>query len=115
MIPESSDSPFVELVWRCHSEGAAPFLSIASTNCELVLTKLHGQFSMTVRGPESRALPMGDCPGDGEWLGIILKLGAFLPELPTRGGGGGGERERERADWWMSQSPRHFRDIFLVL
>jgi AraC-like DNA-binding protein len=26
---------------------------------------------------------MGDCPGDGEWLGIVLKLGAYLPELPT--------------------------------
>jgi len=78
-----SDSPLVELVWRCHSEGAAPFLSIAATNCELVLTRLHGQISMTVRGPETRALPMGDCPGDGEWLGIVLKLGAYLPELPT--------------------------------
>jgi AraC-like DNA-binding protein len=79
----SSDSPFVELVWRCHSEGAAPFRSIAATNCELVLTRLHGQISMTVRGPETRALPLGDCPGDGEWLGVILKLGAFLPDLPT--------------------------------
>jgi AraC-like DNA-binding protein len=79
----ASDSPFVELVWRCHSEGAAPFLSIAATNCELVVTRLHGQVTMTVRGPETKALPMGDCPGDGEWLGIILKLGAFLPELPS--------------------------------
>jgi AraC-like DNA-binding protein len=78
-----SDSPFVELVWRCHSEGAAPFLSIASTNCELVVTRIRGQISMTVRGPETGALPMGDCPGEGEWLGIVLKLGAFLPDLPT--------------------------------
>ena len=29
-----SDSPFVERVWRCHSEGAAPFLSIAASRCE---------------------------------------------------------------------------------
>jgi AraC-like DNA-binding protein len=79
----SSDSPFIELVWRCHSEGAAPFRSIAATNCELVVTRLHGQVSMTVRGPETKALPLGDCPGDGEWLGVILKLGVFLPETPT--------------------------------
>jgi AraC-like DNA-binding protein len=39
---------------------------------------------MTVRGPETKALPLGDCPGDGEWLGVILKLGTFLPDLPTR-------------------------------
>jgi AraC-like DNA-binding protein len=37
-----------------------------------------------VRGPETRATPLGDCPGDGEWLGILLKLGTFLPLLPTR-------------------------------
>jgi AraC-like DNA-binding protein len=78
-----SDSPFVELVWRCHSEGAAPFLSIAASHCELVVTRLHGQVFMTVRGPETKALPLGNCPGDGEWLGVILKLGTFLPELPT--------------------------------
>jgi AraC-like DNA-binding protein len=79
-----SDSPFVERVWRCHSEGAAPFLSIASSRCELVVTRLQGKVTMTVRGPETRATPLGDCPGDGEWLGILLKLGAFLPLLPTR-------------------------------
>ena len=39
---------------------------------------------MTLRGPETRATPLGDCPGDGEWLGILLKLGTFLPLMPTR-------------------------------
>jgi len=79
-----SDSPFVERVWRCHSEGAAPFLSIAASRCELVVSRLGGKVTMTVRGPETRATPLGDCPGDGEWLGILLKLGTFLPFLPTR-------------------------------
>src|SRR5262245_52281075 len=78
-----SDSPFVERVWRCHSEGApAPFLSIAASHCELVVTRLRGQLTMTVRGPETRATPLGNCPADGEWLGILLKLGTFLPPLP---------------------------------
>ncbi len=79
-----SDSPFVERVWRCHSEGAAPFLSIAASRCELVVSRLQGKVTMTVRGPETRATSLGDCPGDGEWLGILLKLGTFLPLLPTR-------------------------------
>jgi AraC-like DNA-binding protein len=78
-----SDSPFVERVWRCHSEGAAPFLSIAASRCELVVSRLGGKISVTMRGPETRATPMGNCPGDGEWIGILFKLGTFLPQLPT--------------------------------
>src|SRR5260221_8951928 len=39
---------------------------------------------MTVRGQETKPTSLGDCPGDGEWLGILLKLGTFLPLLPTR-------------------------------
>jgi AraC-like DNA-binding protein len=79
-----SDSPFVERVWRCHSEGAAPFLSIAASRCELVVSRLGDKVTLTVRGPETRATSLGDCPGDGEWLGILLKLGTYLPRLPTR-------------------------------
>jgi hypothetical protein len=66
------------------TEGSAPFLSIAASRCELVVSRLQGKVTMTVRGPETRATPLGDCPGDGEWLGILLKLGTFLPHLPTR-------------------------------
>ncbi len=77
-----SDSPFVERVWRSHSEGAYPFLSIAECRSELVVTKRGGKITMIVRGPETRATPFGDCPEEGEWLGIRLKLGVFLPHLP---------------------------------
>lgn len=79
-----SDSPFVERVWRCHSEGTGPFLSIAQSRCELVVTRFQGKITLTVRGPETRATSLGDCPTDGEWLGIRLKLGAFLPLMCTR-------------------------------
>ena len=79
-----SDSPFVERVWRCHSEGAYPFRSIAQSRCELVVTRLYGKMTLTIRGPETRATSLGNCPADGEWLGIRLKPGAFLPHLPTR-------------------------------
>src|SRR5579872_3559280 len=78
-----SDSSVVERIWRCHSEGADPFLSIAQSRCELVVTRLHGKITLTVRGPETRATPLGDCPADGEWLGIRLRLGVFLPHLPA--------------------------------
>lgn len=79
-----SDSPFVERIWRSHSEGTHAFLSIAESRCELVVSKLCSKTTMTVRGPETRATPSGDCPTEGEWLGIRLKPGTFLPYLPTR-------------------------------
>ena len=79
-----SDSPFVERVWRSHSEGAPPFLSIAESRSELVVTRLHGKISLTVRGPETKATLLRDYPADGEWLGIRLKPGTFLPHLPAR-------------------------------
>jgi hypothetical protein len=78
----ASDSPVVERVWRCHSEGAHPFLSIAASRCELVVSKLQGKVTVTVRGPETRATPLGECPGGGEWLGILFKVSTFLPLLP---------------------------------
>lgn len=87
-----SDSPFVERVWCSHSEGTHPFLSIAVSRLELVVTRLQGQITLTVRGPvtltvrgpETRVTPVGDCPAEGEWVGILLAPGAFLPHLPAR-------------------------------
>lgn len=78
-----SDSPFVERIWRSHSEGPRPFLSIAESRSELVVSKFHGKMTLTVRGPETRATSFGDCPEEGEWLGIRLKPGTFLAHLPA--------------------------------
>jgi AraC-like DNA-binding protein len=79
----ASSSPFVERVWRSHSEGVNPFLSIAVNHCEFVVSRLQGKVTMTLRGPETKATPMGNAPAEGEWVGILLKLGTFLPHLPT--------------------------------
>ena len=105
-----SDSPFVERIWCSHSEGTAPFLSIAVSRCELVVTKLHGKITMTVRGPETRATPLGDSPSDGEWFGILLKLDTFLPHLPTRSLLDTGVTLPEATDntFWLSGSAWEF-------
>jgi Helix-turn-helix domain len=77
-----SDSPYVERVWRSHSEGAGSFLSIAESRWEMVVTSHQGRISLTVRGPETKATPA--CyPADGEWLGIRFKLGTVMPALPA--------------------------------
>src|SRR5260370_37307168 len=79
-----SDSPFVERIWRAHSEGASPFLSIADSRSEMVGTRHHGKLTLTMRGPETKATPLGDCPADSEGLGIGLTPGDFLRPLPAR-------------------------------
>lgn len=77
-----SDSNLVERVWRCHSERAGRFHSVASSHWEMVVTRRRGATYLTVRGPETRATLI-DCPAEGEWLGIRFKLGTFMPALPV--------------------------------
>jgi AraC-like DNA-binding protein len=78
-----SDSPFVERIWRCHSERAGTFLSIAASHWEMVVTRHRGKTLLTVRGPETKATT-ADCPAEAEWLGIRFKLGTFMPQVPVR-------------------------------
>jgi len=78
----ASDSPFIERVWSCHSERGGPFLSVASSHWEMVITRLQGQAIVTLRGPETRPSEVR-CPADGEWLAIRFKAGTFMPQLPV--------------------------------
>jgi AraC-like DNA-binding protein len=77
-----SDSPFVERVWRCHSERAGTFHSMAASHWEMVVTRHKGKQFLTVRGPETMATT-ADCPAQGEWVAIRFKLGTFMPLLPA--------------------------------
>jgi len=72
-----SDHPFVEKVWRCHSERADSFLSVAANNFEMAITRLGGKSSLTLRGPETKATTM-DCPAEGAWVCIRFKVGTFM-------------------------------------
>jgi len=73
-----SDSPFVERVWRSHSDRAGVFHSIAACHWDMVVTRLGGRTTLTVRGPETKAT-MADCPAEGEWFGVRFKVGTFMP------------------------------------
>lgn len=75
-----SDSPFVDRVWRSHSERAGCFVSVAQSHFEMVVTRHRGRTFITLRGPESTATA-AECPADGEWLGIRFALGTFMPGL----------------------------------
>jgi len=76
-----SDSPFVKLIWRTHSERGSDFTSIAMSDWEMVITRLQGQTFLSVRGPETRPT-LWQCPAEGEWLGIRFNPGTFMPQLP---------------------------------
>jgi len=95
-----SDSPFIERVWRCHSEGAGMFVSVATSHWDLVVTRLRGTLTVTLKGPETRAREVS-CPADGEWLGIRFKAGAFMPQQPLSSFVDG--------DLDLSSGPRTFR------
>jgi hypothetical protein len=75
-----SDSPFVERVWRSHSERGGRFLSVAQSHFEMAVTRHRGRTFITLRGPETTATT-ADCPAEGEWLGIRFAPGTFMPGL----------------------------------
>jgi AraC-like DNA-binding protein len=75
-----SEHPFIEKVWRCSSERADTFVSVAANNFEMALTKLGGMTFLTLRGPETLATNV-KCPGAGEWVCIRFKAGTFMPRF----------------------------------
>jgi hypothetical protein len=79
----ASDSPYVERVWRSHSEGAGSFLSIAESRSEIVIARHRGRITAAVRGPETRAT-RGPYPPDAEWLGIRFRPGTYVLPQPAR-------------------------------
>jgi len=76
----SSDSPFVDKVWRSRSGESGELLSVAASRVEIVIARVRSRTLVTVRGPETKP-GLLHYPGDAEWVGIRFKLGTFLPTL----------------------------------
>lgn len=79
----AADSPLIERVWRCSSDRGGVFSSIAASHWEMVVSRLPGGTTITVRGPETGA-SSATAPRDAEWLGIRFRIGTFMPQLPVR-------------------------------
>src|SRR5690606_21442268 len=75
-----SDSPFIEKIWHARSGQASEFTSAAESRSEIVVTRFDGKITVTVRGPETKATA-ALIPPDAEFLGIVFKLGTFMPSL----------------------------------
>lgn len=76
-----SDLPFVHAVYQARSIGGGSFLSNATTQWEMVITKQAGNITLSLRGPETKASP-APIPEDAEFLGIIFRHGTFMPRMP---------------------------------
>ena len=107
-----SDSPFVERIWRAHSERAGSFISVAASHWEMVVTRQNGQTMLTVRGPETKATPL-HCSADGEWLGIRFKLGIVMPHLPASHlvNGAVNLPDASSRSFWLHRSAWQFPDF----
>ena len=77
-----SDSPFIERVFRCRSDRAGTFISMATSQWMMAVTHIKGKTTLTIRGPETQA-SIADCPAEGEWIGIMFKLGTIMPKFPA--------------------------------
>jgi hypothetical protein len=77
-----SDSPLIEAIYRTESQGGT-FLSTAGIQNEMVITRQQGKTNVTIRGPETKA-SLAPVPGEAEIIGIIFRLGTFMPVLPSK-------------------------------
>lgn len=76
-----SESPLVDFIYHSRSEEVGSFTSLAECHWEMVITHHEGRSVLTVRGPESAASP-SPIPAPAEFLGIVFKLGTFMPHMP---------------------------------
>ncbi len=77
----ASDSALIERVWHSRSVAGGSFHSIATPHWEMVVSRVEGQLSLTVRGPETVA-SIAALPAHGEWFAIRFRLGTCMPMLP---------------------------------
>lgn len=76
------DSAFVERIWRTQSQRAGTFISLALSHWQMCIWRHNGKTNVTVRGPETKAT-ITPVLADTDYVGIVFKLGTFMPKLPA--------------------------------
>ncbi len=79
----SSDSPFVDRIWRARIEHTGAIRSIAMSSWELVVSRYQDNTFVTVRGPETRATRLPVTVTGTEFFGIRFKAGTLMHHLPA--------------------------------
>lgn len=73
-------STFIEKIWHTENDVMYDFISTANSHSELVISRTQAGITVTVRGPETQATHITTVP-NGEYLGIVFKLGTFMPKI----------------------------------
>lgn len=78
-----SDSPFVQSISSVQALENVPVTIPAAGNWYLYAMRHEGKTSFTIGGPITQAYEIPQ-PVGAEWVGIRLKLGIFMPQLPIK-------------------------------
>lgn len=77
----TSDSPYIEGIWRGHTQGLYTPVCPAAAQWNLFLQRKRGQVTVLFEGPLTRAKPKLETE-DTEFCVIRFKAGTFLPVIP---------------------------------
>lgn len=77
-----SDSPYIEIIWRGHTECDYSPVCPADVRWNLLFTRQNRQVRVSVEGATSQFVPKNQFEGS-EFLVIKFKLGVFMPNLPA--------------------------------
>jgi hypothetical protein len=80
----SSDSPYVEIIWRGHVEQDYAPVCPADVRWNLLFVKQNGQVRVSAEGATNHHVPKTQTEG-AEFLVIKFRLGVYMPYLPPEG------------------------------
>lgn len=80
----TSDSPYIDMVWRGRAGSNYAPICPAKSVWNLLFLKQDGRVQVSAEGPLTKATPKVQAEGV-EWLVIEFTLGTFLPFLPVSG------------------------------
>jgi AraC-like DNA-binding protein len=78
----TSDSPYIEFIWRGHVEQDYSPICPADVRWNLLFSKRNGKMRVSAEGATTQFVPKNQFEGS-EFLVIKFKLGVFMPYLPT--------------------------------
>lgn len=78
----SSDSPYIEVIWRGHVERDYSPVCPADVRWNLLFSKRGSKVRVSLEGATSQFVPKNQFEGS-EFLVIKFRLGVFMPDLPA--------------------------------
>lgn len=108
----SSDSPYIEMIWRGRVERDYSPVCPADVRWNLLFAKQNGRVQVSVEGATTQFVPKTQSEGS-EFLVIKFKLGVFMPYLPAGNllNGDAVLPEAASQSFWLNGSAWQFPDF----